>query len=591
MGFPEQDLRRWAMELRELQARHLKILSLAKEPLATVDGLVKTTAGTRRYRMVWPPDFPLRPPSIWELTPDGSGVVDHRDHGYVFADGSLCLFAHTPEHGWRPDFTGAFAVERFAEYVNAEHTNPFPRLENVPRELDVMRVSIRPGLVQALREGGRWGALNGHLRDDVRLILVTGADGTGSKHIVFARTDDPPPEPWVTALGCTLPWNGMWCRVDEGPEAAPPSREEFLAWIDRHTPTPEAREFLRKTPAVLLVQKSALWFVAMHPPELVQSAFRELKIPFVFTRPIVEDIAAKIFRRVDDLLQDGQRLRAARAAIIGSGSLGSVVAIALAKAGVGRFVLFDPERLEPENIARHIGSVRDIGRAKVEVVRDAIHRINPEAEILPLAVPVSLDPRVWAGDPIRYFKEVLVDPRGIVICTTATADAERIVNALAVSTGAPAVFAAVLGRAQHGRIFRVVPGLTACYECVLAAQAEDPGRFPKFEGRELGVPGYHQPGVPGLGIDVDQVALIAARLALQTLASRLEGGIGYPECHGDHFLWSNHGGWAAVDGPLQACVERIPRRSECAICGERRAEPLCAAEEAELTNLEQLAQA
>jgi hypothetical protein len=104
---------------------------------------------------------------------------------------------------------------------------------------------------------------------------------------------------------------------------------------------------------------------------------------------------------------------------------------------------------------------------------------------------------------------------------------------------------------------------------VLLAQAEDPGRYPRFVGDDApeGAPAYGQPGLPGLGLDIGTVALITARLALQTLSRRLPA-LGYPDAHGDHLLWSAHGGWA-VDGPLQTRVERIPARPECPICGQR----------------------
>jgi hypothetical protein len=40
--------------------------------------------------------------------------------------------------------------------------------------------------------------------------------------------------------------------------------------------------------------------------------------------------------------------------------------------------------------------------------------------------------------------------------------------------------------------------------------------------------------MPGLGIDVEEVAMLAARLALQTLSLRIPGGIGYPAAAADH---------------------------------------------------------
>jgi molybdopterin/thiamine biosynthesis adenylyltransferase len=135
------------------------------------------------------------------------------------------------------------------------------------------------------------------------------------------------------------------------------------------------------------------------------------------------------------------------------------------------------------------------------------------------------------------------------------------------------------------RIFRVLPGKTPCFQCILQAQADDFQRHPSFKGQEIGVPAYRQPGIPGLGMDIDQVALIAARLALQTLAEHFVEGIEYPAVHADHFIWSNHGDWDAVDGPLQTRVERIARNPDCPVCGTRADEPLTEEEEADLQRL------
>ncbi|RKH97663.1 hypothetical protein D7Y27_35520 [Corallococcus sp. AB004] len=101
----------------------------------------------------------------------------------------------------------------------------------------------------------------------------------------------------------------------------------------------------------------------------------------------------------------------------------------------------------------------------------------------------------------------------------------------------------------------------------------------------MGVPAYQQPGLPGLGMDIEQVALLTARMTLQTLGDRIDGGLDYPKAHGDHLIWSNHGGWA-VDGPLQARVERIPRNRECLVCGVGGELPLALEEEQELAALQ-----
>ena len=60
--------------------------------------------------------------------------------------------------------------------------------------------------------------------------------------------------------------------------------------------------------------------------------------------------------------------------IVGCGSVGAPVAIALAQAGVGRFILLDPDILKPSNISRHPLGAQYLGRMKV--VQDSGHNIH-----------------------------------------------------------------------------------------------------------------------------------------------------------------------------------------------------------------------
>jgi pimeloyl-ACP methyl ester carboxylesterase/molybdopterin/thiamine biosynthesis adenylyltransferase len=88
-------------------------------------------------------------------------------------------------------------------------------------------------------------------------------------------------------------------------------------------------------------------------------------------------------RNIGILLPEEQGVLArSTVTIAGLGGIGSNVAILLARMGVGRFVFADFDRYELSNINRQYGAAVDtIGRLKVEVVRDEILRINPDAEV------------------------------------------------------------------------------------------------------------------------------------------------------------------------------------------------------------------
>jgi len=70
-------------------------------------------------------------------------------------------------------------------------------------------------------------------------------------------------------------------------------------------------------------------------------------------------------------------VKRARVGIAGCGGLGSSVAIALARVGVGRLVLADFDVVEPSNLNRQQFFIDQIGQAKVDALASNIARINP----------------------------------------------------------------------------------------------------------------------------------------------------------------------------------------------------------------------
>jgi molybdopterin/thiamine biosynthesis adenylyltransferase len=80
--------------------------------------------------------------------------------------------------------------------------------------------------------------------------------------------------------------------------------------------------------------------------------------------------------------QEQRKLADARIAIAGCGGVGGLHAHALARLGVGRFRLTDPDSFALANINRQIGAtVHTIGENKAIVTARMIKSINPEAEI------------------------------------------------------------------------------------------------------------------------------------------------------------------------------------------------------------------
>lgn len=104
--------------------------------------------------------------------------------------------------------------------------------------------------------------------------------------------------------------------------------------------------------------------------------------PASHTQPEAESTTARLESTFGT--RSAARLRHARVAVVGCSGTGSPVVHILARAGVGHFVLVDPERLSPSNLERVHGSYPEDLRSekpplKVEIMRRMIAAINPGA--------------------------------------------------------------------------------------------------------------------------------------------------------------------------------------------------------------------
>ncbi len=90
------------------------------------------------------------------------------------------------------------------------------------------------------------------------------------------------------------------------------------------------------------------------------------------------------FSRTQLLLgsENMERLKRAKVAVFGIGGVGGYTVEALARSGVGSLVLVDNDQVSLTNLNRQIiATWKTIGRDKVEVMRERILDINPEARV------------------------------------------------------------------------------------------------------------------------------------------------------------------------------------------------------------------
>lgn len=90
--------------------------------------------------------------------------------------------------------------------------------------------------------------------------------------------------------------------------------------------------------------------------------------------------------------------------IVGCGSVGSTLAENLARCGLKNFTLWDFDRVERHNIANQMFRSQDVGRLKVEALRDILCEINEEC-----ADSIQLKPDGWQGKLMSGYIFLCVD--------------------------------------------------------------------------------------------------------------------------------------------------------------------------------------
>jgi molybdopterin/thiamine biosynthesis adenylyltransferase len=161
------------------------------------------------------------------------------------------------------------------------------------------------------------------------------------------------------------------------------------------------------------------------------------------------DYATAFSRNIGWLTEaEQQRLRSKRVAIAGVGGVGGVHLTTLARLGVCRFVIGDPDRFELANFNRQVGAtVSTLGRPKVDVLATMARDINPECEIEIFAEGVT------SSNIDRFFDKVDLYVDGL---DAFAFDAREMVFAHCASRGIPATSVAPLG--MSAALMNFLPG-------------------------------------------------------------------------------------------------------------------------------------
>jgi adenylyltransferase/sulfurtransferase len=170
-----------------------------------------------------------------------------------------------------------------------------------------------------------------------------------------------------------------------------------------------------------------------------------------------------------------QKLKAASILVIGTGGLGSPVALYLAAAGVGRIGLVDYDVVEFANLQRQvIHGTSTLGKHKVLSAGDRLHDLNPDIRIDTYNEPFTSE------NALR-----IAEPYDLIVDGTDNFPTRYLVNDVCVLTGKPNVYGSIFRFEGQVSVFWAKHG--PCYRCVFP-DPPPPGLVPTCaEGGVFGV--------------------------------------------------------------------------------------------------------
>ena len=121
-----------------------------------------------------------------------------------------------------------------------------------------------------------------------------------------------------------------------------------------------------------------------------------------------EDIDQALWERHS--LETQEKLSSGRVAIAGLGGLGSNVAFALARLGVGHLHLIDFDRVDLTNLNRQQYFLKHVGRNKTDALKEQLLEINPYLEIITDCVRVTEENLIFLFQEEDIICEAFDDP-------------------------------------------------------------------------------------------------------------------------------------------------------------------------------------
>jgi adenylyltransferase/sulfurtransferase len=194
-------------------------------------------------------------------------------------------------------------------------------------------------------------------------------------------------------------------------------------------------------------------------------------------------------------MEGQQKLKAARVLCVGTGGLGSPLALYLTAAGIGTLGLVDFDVVDASNLQRQIiHSTKDIGRKKIDSAEEKLKALNPSINIVKHEMMLS------SANALEIIKNY-----DIVADGTDNFPTRYLVNDACVLLNKPNAYGSIFRFEGQASVFATETG--PCYRC-LYPEPPPPGLVPSCaEGGVLGI----LPGLVGVIQATEVIKLILGK--------------------------------------------------------------------------------
>lgn len=252
-----------------------------------------------------------------------------------------------------------------------------------------------------------------------------------------------------------------------------------------------------------------------------------------------------------DLSGIAASLEGSRVVCIGVGSLGSSVAMQLARSGVGHLTLIDYETLVAANLGRHVLGIDDLGKAKAVALRDKLLKDLPTIEVTAYAT--------FAEVVLQQMPEVF-EKADLVVITTAEWESESSFwKAKSDNTSWGLIQAWSEPHTQIGHALLAPAGAFDARH-LFSENGDFKHKFTEWpEGGVIALPACGESFVPGGSLGMTNIASMVSQTALRTLSGKVEGVTWISSINRPHdvaSLGGNYIGPELPEGMQQAVLER-----------------------------------